>query len=195
MNKIIFAAIVAAGFAAQAITLGELTGKGTLDVETKIEGKTSAYTSSCDLAMNVTLTETQFSLDYTLFMCTGTNVWNDTPYSFDIVNGELMSGGKSYGKTDGDSAMFLISWQTQEKHSEVIYDENCVARDIKYHNFKLDHNVGYKLAKVGNGYSVDRFQETDGVTYVYRKPSSNCSAVAVPVKSKTLTQVLGQVSK
>ena len=195
MKKSLFVALLLGGFVAHAVTLGEYTGKGTLRVETKVEGRKSAYTSPCDLAFNITMNEKELLLDYSLFQCGGLNVWNDAPYAFDVVNGKLMRNGVEFGSTDGRTARFSISWQTQEKHAEYLYDENCVVRDVKYHNFNLDHSVGYTVSMTSNGYTVERAQGSQSVQFVYKKPNQNCQAQAVPVKAETSMQVSGSVSK
>lgn len=173
-------------FSAHAQVLGELQGDGQIQASyARFDGSKDNRTSPCHVAMNVDKSADSFALEFSFFECAKLAAWNDAPYSYKIVNGQLIdANGAAKGTVNNDGSLqFSEKTMSFHKYFEETYDFNCRLISSSPRTLVLNTVISYTFKQSADGsWQVRRQASEDRLAYTSRRSYPSCPAQTIPTK-------------
>ncbi|MEN0058899.1 MAG: hypothetical protein AAGB31_08695 [Bdellovibrio sp.] len=200
MKKLlVLAALGAFSLIAQAQYLGELKGSGSLQATYgRVDGSRDARNATCDVAVNIHDTATEFGLTYSYYNCQALGIWNDFSEVYKIQGSQLLDAkGNVKGSIAEDGTVQFSTTKSSSMQYRLDHlDMDCRLEYSEVKTLVLNEKVTYSIKKQENGaYAITRQFAGDQVAYTSRRQYSHCRAVTVPTKVQNRSVLTATVKK
>lgn len=183
---LVFASVAHAG----TLILGEWTGTGTQVVTNAIEGQTSSYDSTCNVAINIESTATSFGVPFAVFTCNVPDRWNES-WVVHRAGSELFVNGQVVGSITSKAAKLSLRSERSVEIIQSDFGDGCSPTGTSKEKATLHKVSSWKFTfESATAVFMERSVETDALTDIYYKPPYCDKAYIKTVPSKR-TELLG----